>query len=441
MNRATKAILSVFVLTSLLSGSFLVPEVTHAEDTTSSLQDQLKQIEAQIATDQAQSRALKGQASSIGNTIARLKLDEHALELQLQAADLEIADVAARLRETEEEIAQNESHRTLLRSSMSEILQAIEINDREPALFAFLRTGNVSDAINAAHEDIQITHTLTDASNEVKELSAMLTTQHEDLETSQEIALNLQAVRLSQKETLRQNQLQQQGLLSGTNGKIKEIQLEISSSQATAAEIKTRIYQLLAVSKQVTFEQAVQTANWASTATGIRPAFLLSVLSQESSLGANVGTCNRVGDSAKKHWTVVMKPTRDQEPFKEIMAALGRSTEGTPVSCPMTDKQGNQIGWGGAMGPAQFIPSTWIGYQKKIEALTGTTPDPWDMRDAFAAAALKLMNDGAGGGEEGEWEAAMRYFSGSTDTRFRFYGDQVMNRAEQYEKDIQTIGR
>jgi membrane-bound lytic murein transglycosylase B len=133
-----------------------------------------------------------------------------------------------------------------------------------------------------------------------------------------------------------------------------------------------------------------------------------------------------------------MKPERDQQPFKDITSALGRNPDITPVSCPMHDAKGNQIGWGGAMGPAQFIPSTWVGYQKKVTALTGHAADPWDIRDAFAASAIKLVADGAGS-PSGEWAAAMRYFSGSTDPRFRFYGDQVMERAEGYQKDIDAL--
>ncbi len=127
--------------------------------------------------------------------------------------------------------------------------------------------------------------------------------------------------------------------------------------------------------------------------------------------------------------------------FVSILDELGRSPEGTPVSCPMHDKNGKQIGWGGAMGPAQFIPSTWMGYEERIRAATGQVADPWDIRDAFVAAALKLRGDGADGTDKGDWSAAMRYFSGSTDPRFRFYGDQVMERAAQYEKDIAELSK
>jgi membrane-bound lytic murein transglycosylase B len=181
-------------------------------------------------------------------------------------------------------------------------------------------------------------------------------------------------------------------------------------------------------------------ANWASKQTGIRSAFLLAILTQESNLGKNIGTCNRPGDPPEKSWKVIMKPTRDQEPFQIITAELGKNPDITPVSCPMKDKKGKQLGWGGAMGPAQFIPSTWIGYRQKITAITGNTvANPWDNRDAFLASAIKLRNDGANGTDEGDWKAAMRYFSGSTNLAYRFYGDNVIKTTHKYLSDIEDL--
>jgi membrane-bound lytic murein transglycosylase B len=104
----------------------------------------------------------------------------------------------------------------------------------------------------------------------------------------------------------------------------------------------------------------------------------------------------------------------------------------------MKDKKGNQIGWGGAMGPAQFIPSTWLKYRSQISAISGKVANPWDIRDAFLAAAILLKANGATS-LAGEWAAAMRYFSGSTNTKYRFYGDNVIAIAEEYQKDIEEL--
>jgi membrane-bound lytic murein transglycosylase B len=136
-----------------------------------------------------------------------------------------------------------------------------------------------------------------------------------------------------------------------------------------------------------------------------------------------------------------MKPERDQEPFKTITTELGRDIDTTPVSCPMKNKDGSQLGWGGAMGPAQFIPSTWIGYKDRVAALTGKSADPWDIRDAFVAAALLLKANGANGTDDGYWKAAMRYFSGGTSTKYRFYGDNVLKTTAKYRDDIKELGQ
>jgi hypothetical protein len=54
------------------------------------------------------------------------------------------------------------------------------------------------------------------------------------------------------------------------------------------------MYELLGGGKQIDFGEAVTIAKWVSgQVSGVEPAFLLAILTQESSLGKNVGTCNR----------------------------------------------------------------------------------------------------------------------------------------------------
>ena len=131
-----------------------------------------------------------------------------------------------------------------------------------------------------------------------------------------------------------------------------------------------------------------------------------------------------------------MKPSRDIKPFLEITKSLGKDPFSTPVSCPIPSVGG----YGGAMGPAQFIPSTWMIYKGRLEKILGREPNPWSIKDAFLAAALYLADYGARKQSySAEWRAAMIYFSGTTNLRYRFYGDSVMQITKQYEKDIKAI--
>ena len=232
-------------------------------------------------------------------------------------------------------------------------------------------------------------------------------------------------------------------MLVQTKGKEAEYQKQLADKQKQAAQIRSRIFELVGVPNAPTFGEALEIAKGASAQTGVRPALLLAVLTQESNLGKNVGQCyltnTQTGAGVSVKGTAfrnVMKPTRDVQPFLQITKAAGRDPFKTAVSCPIPSVGG----YGGAMGPAQFIPSTWIGYKPKLDALLGRAGDPWNISDAFLASALYLADGGAAKQTyDAEWCAVQAYFSGRCTTKYRFYGDSVMSLAAKYQRDINTL--
>jgi hypothetical protein len=133
----------------------------------------------------------------------------------------------------------------------------------------------------------------------------------------------------------------------------------------------------------------------------------------------------------------VMKPSRDVQPFLLITKALGKDWATTRVSCPFT------VGFGGAMGPAQFIPSTWQLFAARISAAKGgAVANPWAAADAFMASSLYLADLGANSKTaSAERNAACRYYSGKAcgSSGNTFYGDQVMARAIKLQVNIDLI--
>lgn len=211
-------------------------------------------------------------------------------------------------------------------------------------------------------------------------------------------------------------------------------QSEINKRQAQAAAIRSALFALRDTAA-IPFGTALQYATEISKSTGVRPAFLLAILTQESELGKNIGTCNRAGDPPEKHWSVIMKPSRDIEPYKRITAKLGLNPDSMPLSCPWG------TGWGGAMGPAQFIPSTWELFEARIQSIVGTTPSPWNAKHAFTASALYLSDLGASSqAYSAERNAACRYYSGRACDAQKpanaFYGDQVMAKAQNIQANM-----
>jgi hypothetical protein len=205
---------------------------------------------------------------------------------------------------------------------------------------------------------------------------------------------------------------------------------------------KIRRFELVGVSEAPTFREVLDIAKYVEGITGTRPAFLLAILQEESILTKKFGLCYVTNFDTGEGTKVVdggtlpktMHPKRDIPDFLNITQELGKDPSKTPVTCPMS------FGWGGAMGPADFIPSTWMLHKDRLQKIIGKLPDPWNIRDAFLASGLYLSDSGAASKtRKGEWEAAMLYFSESINSPYSWYADDVLKIADKLEADIEAI--
>jgi membrane-bound lytic murein transglycosylase B len=444
--RLQRFILIVCCLGVMGNPLFGFGQTTGADDLTKmaqqqDLQNQLKELQSQINDIQNQLKQTTSEKNTLANKVKTLKKQQDILNLQIKATDLQVGELGGQISETENLIVFNTGKTQDLKNQIASVIRAIDQSDQRPFIYVAVGTGKLSDVFNAYQEYAKISQGLSAVVSELNKANADLETQKHNLAQKQEDAENLLTIKVLQQSQLSGTVSDQNNLLAQVKGKEADYQITLNDTKARASEISGRIYQLIGISGQVTFGEAYKLAQWASGATGVDAAFLLAVLTQESNLGKNVGTCNRLGDGPEKSYKAVMKPTRDIEPFLAITQGLGMNPDITPVSCAMKDKNGKQLGWGGAMGPAQFIPSTWMGYKDKVSALTGNYPsNPWDIRDAFAAAGILLKNNGADGTTQGNWNAAMRYFSGGTNKAYSFYGDNVLALAAKYQTDINSLG-
>jgi membrane-bound lytic murein transglycosylase B len=426
---------------------FLVfPALTTAQsdaDTRQQLEKELQAIENQITELEQQLTTTKGEKKTLANKIKQLKNEQTRLRLQIKATNIKLGDLDKKISTTVKAIDTNKAKIIRLKIDLSKLLRLLHQKDQELFLLRLLIDGGLNEAFAEAANYEKLSTSIGALVQESKMTQQELNTKQTAYEEQQDDSRELLALANIQQNTLNGKLQEQTQLLNDTRGLETTYQNLLKDSKKQAAEIRSRIYELLGVSAQINFGQAVTLAQATDKQTGVPAAFLLAILTQESNLGKNVGTCNRPGDPPEKSWKVIMKPTRDQEPFITITSELGRDPDITPVSCPMKNKNGSQLGWGGAMGPAQFIPSTWIGYKDKVSALTGRLgrpADPWDIRDAFMAAGLLLKNNGADETKDGQWKAAMRYFSGGTNKKYRFYGDNVLTLTAKYEQDIKDLG-
>ncbi len=308
-----------------------------------------------------------------------------------------------------------------------------------------LANRNISDFFSDVDTFNSIKREMKDLFIEIRNNKQLTEAEKSQLAVKKDQELDNKAVVESQKREVEKNEQEKKYLIQVNKTKEKSYQEILAERQKKAAEIRAALFSLRD-SKAIPFGDALTYAEAASVKTGVRPALILAILQQESNLGANVGTCNRVGDPESKSWRRIMpgpddkasgKSRRDDQTiFVQITTELGIPQDGTPLSCPWGG------GWGGAMGPSQFIPSTWLLFKDKIASALGiSTPDPWNPQHAVMATAIYLSELGAGSGTyTAERNAACRYYSGrACDSRApanAFYGNQVMNRATNIQETM-----
>jgi len=195
-------------------------------------------------------------------------------------------------------------------------------------------------------------------------------------------------------------------------------------------KVQEQLNALQSLGEPINIDEAVAAARFASKLTSVAPEFLLGVLRVESGLGTNVGGGNYKKDMNPAQW----------DTFKKICKDLGINPDKAPVSrrvCYNSDAKDGCGGWGGAMGPAQMMPNTWVGYGSAVEKLTGeSTASPWDLKDSLVAMGLKLAAvDGVTKGDRRAWaKAAAMYLAGGAWEDYSWYSDRVLSYADGFKK-------
>ena len=188
-----------------------------------------------------------------------------------------------------------------------------------------------------------------------------------------------------------------------------------AQKKAQADKIRSALFNLAGISQKIDFGTALAYANQVSGKLGVDPAFLLAIITQESNLGANVGQCYLtnpdtgagIGKNTGTYFANVMNPTRDVPDFLSITNDFSFNAYKTAISCPIAGAGG----YGGAMGPAQFIPSTWELFAPRLRTALGYEANPWSPVDAFMASGMYLTDLGAiGTSQSAQNRAACKYY-------------------------------
>jgi peptidoglycan hydrolase CwlO-like protein len=200
---------------------------------------------------------------------------------------------------------------------------------------------------------------------------------------------------------------------------INETKLTISQLQAKLSKLRSTLSSFLGASYDL--DDVIDAVKYAEDKTGVRKEFIFAMLDKETDLGRYTGGCyySKGSNQVKKHMKAI-----DKADFITLMDELGYDENAKKLSC------WPGYGYGGAMGIAQFMPSTWKGYKSDIASRTGNKPaNPWRLEDGVIGMALKLRAAGAASKSKEHYAAKVYYCGGPSSPYWK-------NRCEAYANTV-----
>lgn len=387
---------------------------------------ELAEIEAELERLLNLQKQQQKQTGTLVGDVNYLTSQINALKAKIKARSLVIAQLKVAIVEKVSTINSLNKKIERQHESLAQLIRNTNDFDNESLVHLMLSDDSLSNFYSDLESYTSIQEAVQHSVNEIRGIKTETEVQKKDLEHKQNAETDAKDELESAQRKVAQSEAEKRKLLTISKQTEAEYAKLAAQKKAQADKIRSALFPLANTTQKIEFGTALLYANEANKLFGIDPAFLLAVITQESNLGANVGQCYLtntetgagVGKNTGTPFYNVMKPMGlagrkgDVADFLDITEKLGMNWRETAVSCPIA----GVAGWGGAMGAAQFIPTTWKLFEGRLRNLLGHSPNPWAPRDAFMASAMYLTDLGAiGTSASAQNIAACRYYgSGGT---------------------------
>ena len=442
---------------ALLASTTLVSAQALTDERRAELEANLRELEKQIEVQRQLLANKQGERVTLERDISILEAQIAKAKLSIQARDLEVRKLTGEIGVRNETIGELNEKLEREKQSLAQIIRNTNHIDDVSMVEIILSNQTISEFFEDLDDYEAVKAALQVSFDEIATTKGRTQAEKQTLEEKRKEEEELRRLQELERQEIAARQDEKEDILTVTKGQESTYQNLLTQTEQTAAQIRAALFSF-ADGGQIPLPTAIALAKQTGAATGIRPAFILGILKQETNIGANVGNGN---------WKVDMHPSRDVPIFAVIAKTLGINPDTQPVS------RAPSYGYGGAMGPSQFIPSTWACYGGYVNSSTGgcgknpdgtysgpweynssqdriaraaghsnTPSNPWNNLDAFTATALYMADLGAGAKTfAAEREAALRYFAGGnySNPAYAFYGDSVMQHAAGFEEQIRIL--
>ncbi len=418
------------------------------------LQEEIAEWQKVLDETRAKKNTLQGDVTILDAQIAKAQSEIKQRNITVTTLTEQINQKQANISSLEARIAND-------KQLLGNLLKKKSQNELEPVYYILLSAEDIGDMVSDIDDISVINKNLQELFIELEGVKTQTIKAKEDLNLKKNQELDAKYEVELKKKQIVVNQAEKKQLLDATAKVESNYQIVLAERQQRAEAIRSALFDLRD-SGGISFAKALEYADYASAKTGVRSAMILAILSQESDLGKNIGSCYvsnlKTGDGVGKNsgtpfQRVMYAPLpgstsnrpNDTAAFEVITKGLNLNWATTPVSCPLGQTYYVGRGFGGAMGPSQFIPSTWQAFSNRLKSVLGvSTPNPWDPKHAITATSIYLSDLGAGGGTyTAERNAACKYYSGracdSQKPANSFYGDSVVAKAAKFQRDIDFL--
>jgi membrane-bound lytic murein transglycosylase B len=403
---------------------------------------ELANIEVELANLINKQKEQQKQTGTLKGDVDYLTSQINALKAKIKARSLAIAQLKVNIVEKANTIISLNNKIDREHESLAQLLRNTNEFDEGTILHLVLSDDSISNFYSDLESYASIKQAVKASADKIRGIKDQTEVVKKDLEQKQNAQIDAKAELENAQKKVAQSEADKKQLLAISKNKELEYQKLAIQKKAQADKIRSALFSLAGISQKIEFGTALAYANDVKNKLGVDPAFLLAILTQESNLGANVGQCYLtdtdtgagVGKNTGTPFANVMHPTRDVPVFLEIANDLGINAFQTAVSCPIKGVQG----YGGAMGPAQFIPSTWKIFASRLKDVLGYKASPWFPKDAFMASGMYLSDLGAvGTSASAQSRAACKYYgSGGSSCS---YSRSVMKLKAKIQADIDLL--
>jgi septal ring factor EnvC (AmiA/AmiB activator) len=232
---------------------------------------QSTQISQDLTKTAQQKDTLQNQVSSLKKKITNLEYQINQSNVMVKGLNLQITDTKQSIDKTSSDIKDSQNQ-------IAGILRSIYQEDEKPS-FVILLEGNLSDFFSNIAYLEGLNSKVSGLLDSTKNLQSYLTGQKIKMDGEVDQLQKTIALQSVQKKENEQNKKQQEQYLKITEAQYQSQQQAKKEADQKSAKIKAMLFQMVGVSKVPTFGEALEVAKSVASTVGIRPAFLLAIIS------------------------------------------------------------------------------------------------------------------------------------------------------------------